>query len=206
MENLLIKSSSYSRIKDSDFQRNPTAGAGEFQSQSPSSSLIANGDVAVLRNDLRPLSTDQVTNSRYEARVSRGRSEVAQESLERTTLIANRRVADMLTSVKPISTNSPRNSQLELIAARSRSEVSQDSVEREFSPVHVRRAPAVPLAVPELNTSVKKVDSGLGRYNPDKSEPAMQSWTAVDLQRLTDHVMQSLDQRIVSYRERMGRA
>ena len=206
MENLLIKSSSYSRYADKNFQRIPKAGAGEFQSQSASSTLIANGDFAVIRNDLRPLSTDQVTNSRYEARVSRGRSEVAQDLLERTTLIANRRVADVLTSVKPISTNSPRNSYLEFIAARSRSEVPQDSVEREFSPVHVRRAPAVAVAAPQLNTSVKKVDSGLGRYNPDKSEPAMQSWTAVDLQRLTDHVMQSLDQRIVSYRERMGRA
>ena len=206
MENLLIQSSSYSRIKDSDFQRIPTAWAGESQSQSASSSLIANGDVAVRRNDLRPLSTDQVTNSRFETRVPRGRPEVAQELLERATLTANRRVAAMLTSVKPISTNSPRNSYLEFIAARSRSEVPQDSVEREFSSVHVRRAPAVPVAAPQLNTSVKKVDSERGRYNPDKGEPAMQSWTAVDLQRLTDHVMQSLDQRIVSHRERMGRA
>ena len=206
MENLLIQSSSYSRIKDSDFQRIPTAWAGESQSRSASSSLIANGDVAVRRNDLRPLSTYQVTNSRFETRVSRGRPEVAQELLERAKLTANRRVAAMLTSVKPILTNSPRNSHLEFIAARSRSEVPQVSVEREFSPVHVRRAPALPLAVPQLNTSVRKVDSGLGRYNPDKGEPAMQSWTAVDLQRLTDHVMQSLDQRIVSHRERMGRA
>jgi hypothetical protein len=91
-------------------------------------------------------------------------------------------------------------------ATHARIEVAQDSPAREFASNSVRSASIASKAHSLVADDAPSAAGASPRLaERSKFELGKQGWSPADIQRLTDQVVKSLDQRLVAYRERMGR-
>lgn len=109
-------------------------------------------------------------------------------------------------SIVPVQTIVASESRIKSGPERERVELAASSADREFAPTYIRPTPAAPAttSIPVERTSA--VTGPMQKLTEPRSvESGVQSWTPADIQRLTDQVLRSLDQRVIAHRERMGR-
>jgi hypothetical protein len=109
-------------------------------------------------------------------------------------------------SIVPVQTVAASESRIKPGPERERVELAASSADREFAPTYVRPTPAAPAATSIPVEITSAVIGPMQKLTEPRSvESGVQSWTPADIQRLTDQVLRSLDQRVIAHRERMGR-